>query len=149
MLFKTTRTVALLFFCGLANPAQTHAGALSDTANAVVAKIQKATLQDLQVADQIAVAQGDQIAHACWGAWIDFVKREQAVLLDAKGDPIPLPTVHLLTDLQRVRGLLQALQPTSPLSVACAPLANSVKMDVIGLLTKAAGGALVGALALP
>jgi hypothetical protein len=128
--------------------AQQKQGLIGNLVSRTIAKIQTAALDDLQIADAIAQAQGDAIAHSCWAAWINFIKQEQSVL-NPGGKAVVLPTLHLLTDFQRARSVLQALQPTSPLTVACAPLANAVKMDVVQLLTTAASGVLLQGMLLP
>lgn len=88
-------------------------------------KLQEITLADLQAADAIALAHGNQIAHQCWTAWIQYIQADQAATVGPDGNPVVLPSIHLITDLQRAFDLQQALQPTSPLSVSCAPFKNA------------------------
>jgi hypothetical protein len=107
------------------------------------------TLEDLQYADNIAVAQKNEVAHQCWAAWITLIKAQQSANVDANGNPIQPPTIHLFTDVERAIDLVNALQPTSPFAVACAPLANQIRMNVLQLITTAATGALLGGLTIP
>jgi hypothetical protein len=108
-------------------------------ASDIYKKIQSATLADLQYADNLAVASGDQIAHACWAAWAEQIIAEQ------KANAAPPPEPHLITDIQRMINLHNALSPTGKLAVSCAPLANAVKLSIFNLLGQAA----LGTLALP
>ena len=108
-------------------------------ASNLYAKIQSMTLEDLQYADNLAVASGDQIAHTCWAAWSEQIIAEQ------KANAAPPPTPHIITDIQRMINFHNALSPTGKLAVSCAPLANAVKLSIFNLLGQAA----LGTLALP
>ena len=108
-------------------------------ASNIYSKIQNAALDDLVYADGLAVSVGDTVAHGCWQAWITQIKLEQSA------NSAPPPPVHLITDVQRLLNMNRALAPDGALAVACSPLANRMKLDVLGLLGKAA----LGSLALP
>ena len=109
----------------LAAPAQAEtkkAGPVSGIFSGLLQKLQKVTLEDLQAADALALSHGNQISHACFEAWISFLQAEQKALTGPDGKPVQLPSIHLIYDAERILDLLQALQPTNALSVACAPL---------------------------
>lgn len=102
----------------------------------LISKIQQVALADLQAATADAKATGDTIASNCYDAWIGLITAQQS----AQGAAMPEP--HVITSFQRQRDLINALRPGSPLKVACSPLAEELKADVLTLLSKIAGGAL-------
>jgi hypothetical protein len=108
-------------------------------ASNIYSKIQNAALDDLVYADGLAVSVGDTVAHGCWQAWITQIKLEQSA------NSAPPPPVHLIADVQRLLNMNRALAPDGALAVACSPLANRMKLDVLGLLGKVA----LGQLAIP
>lgn len=118
-------TLALFLF---AAPAQAEtkapmkAGPISGIFSSLLQKLQNITLADLQAADALALSHGNQISHTCFQAWISFLQAEKQALNGPDGKPVQLPTPHLIYDAERILDLLQALQPTNALSVACAPL---------------------------
>lgn len=121
----------------------------SNPINDLISKFHQATIADLKYADALAVAHQDTLAHNCWTAWISYLQIEETVLTGPDGKAAPLPEPHVITSIQRAFNLSNALQPTSPMSVACAPLANTVKMRVFDLITAAATGTLLFNIPLP
>ena len=93
---------------------------LSGLFSGLLKKIQDVTLTDLKAANALALAHGNQLGAQCWQAWVAYLEEEQQASAGPDGKPIVLPQVHLLYDAEKVYDLLQALQPTSKLSVACA-----------------------------
>lgn len=124
-------------------------GAMGKKGTDLLKSIQAVVLPDLQYASAIAHAHNDAISYACWDAWAGIIQAEQAALTDESGKPIDPPTIHIITDIQRVININNALNPTSPLAVACAPLANKVKLDVLALITQVAAGTLASGLLIP
>ena len=113
------------------------------TLNQLHQKLQQVTLADLEAADKIALAHGNQISHACWQAWMTEIKADLNANLGPDGKPIDIPSPHLIVDFERMIDLSNALQPNSAFSVACAPLAQQVKMNMFNLIGAAAAGSLV------
>jgi len=122
---KLTLFVALALFAAPASAdtkPPVKAGPVSGIFSSLLQKLQQVTLADLQAADALALSHGNQISHGCFQAWITFLQAEQQALTGPDGKPVQLPSIHLIYDAERILDLLQALQPTSALSVACAPL---------------------------
>lgn len=105
----------------------------------LITKIQQVAVADLKTASADAKATGDTVAAPCYDAWITLIEAQQAAQASAPSDPsVP----HVITTFQRDRDLVNALRPGSPMKVACAPLAEELKQDVMTLLSKIAGGVL-------
>lgn len=111
---------------------------LSLNLNLLLTQLQKVSLQDLQTAKADADAQKDAVASACYARIITLVTNQQAALKAQ----IDLPDVHVVTTFQQVRDFALALRQGSPLSTACAPLANEVKMDVLNFVAGVTAGSL-------
>ncbi len=111
---------------------------LSLNLNLLLAQLQKVSLQGLQTAKADADAQKDAVASACYTQIITLVTNQQSAL-KAQQD---LPDVHVVTTFQQVRDFALALRQGSPLSTACAPLANEVKMDVLNFVAGVTAGSL-------
>src|SRR5271157_1780329 len=114
-------------------------------------KLQKVTLTDLQYANNLATNNGDTIASSCFSALITLIQKSQNANIDpTTGQPMVLPTPHLVTDLENVIIIYRELQPTSNTSVACSALMNNLKLGSINaLLTGLGTGSLAGGLILP
>jgi len=114
-------------------------------------KLQAVTLSDLQYANNLALSNQDQIASTCYSALITLIQKSQLANIDpATGQPMALPSVHLVTDLENVIIIYRELQPTSATSVACAALANNLKVgSMSALLTGLGTGGLASGLLLP
>jgi len=102
-------------------------GPVSGIFSNLLKKLQDVTLADLQYADALAQAHSNQISHTCYTAWINWIQAEQAATTGPDGKHPPLPTLHIFTDIEKALDLMHALQPTSTISVACAPLINDAK----------------------
>lgn len=105
----------------------------------LITKIQQVAIADLRTASADAKATGDTVAAPCYDAWITLIEAQQSAQAAAPSDP-SLP--HVIATFQRDRDLVNALRPGSPMKVACAPLAEELKQDVLTLLSKIAGGVL-------
>ena len=88
-------------------------------------------LPDLQYALLLAKATGSNVTAGCYQAWIDMITVQQSTVKDSTGAEIPTPDPHLVTDFERMVELRNALQPDSKFMVACSPVANMVKQDVV------------------
>lgn len=88
-------------------------------------------LPDLQYALLLAKATGSNVTAGCYQAWIDMITIQQTAVKDSTGAEIATPDPHLVTDFERMVELRNALQPDSKFMVACSPVANMVKQDVI------------------
>jgi len=130
--------LALAIFIGLA-PAQAEtkapvkAGPVSGIFSSLLKKLQDITLADLKAANALALSHNNTLGSACYQAWIAFIEEEQQALTDPNGKPVPLPPIHLIFDAEKVFDLLQALHPTSKLSVACAPFKNAATSVTVPL----------------
>ena len=114
----------------LAAPAQAEtkkAGPVSGIFSNLLQKLQNVTLADLQAADALAQSHGNSISHTCYQAWITWIQQEKSAVTGPDGKPISPPSIHIFWDLEKLLDLMHALQPTSPISVACAPLINDAK----------------------
>jgi hypothetical protein len=108
----------------------------------VIEQIRSVVLDDLRTASTEAKAMNDTIAAQCYDAWIAFAEARQTTLSNG-GNP------GVVTKFQRARDFVNAMRPGSGIKIACAPLAEELKSDVIGLLGKIAGGALSAGTLLP
>jgi len=140
--FPTQINMKILALCLallLAMPAQaetkapTKALPLSGLFSGLLKKIQDVTLADLKAASALATAHGNQLGAQCWQAWIAYLEEEQQASTGPDGKPVVLPQIHLLYDAEKVYDLLQALQPTSKLSISCAAFKNSATSVTIPL----------------
>ena len=101
------------------------------------ADLQKFTLADLATAEQDAKDSGDLIAQPCYPAIAQVI--ESLPKLGAQ----PSQTVGAATLFQRGRDFVNPIRGGIPtgLILGCGPLASQVRMDVLQLLAKIAGGA--------
>ena len=103
-------------------------------------------LPDLQYAQKLADANGNKLTSACWGAWIGVIQTNQSAVQTTNTDgtktDMAVPDPHLITDLERAIDIRNALQPESPFMVACSPVANLIKTDVLNFIGQVVGGGL-------
>lgn len=109
------------------------------------AKLQEASIKDLQYAQALATATatpGGKMRAACWGAWVTVVQNQQGVnAVDASGKPLgAAPDPKLFTSAEQLAEVSDSLQASSPFMVACQPVANALKMDIMKLVTTVVGG---------
>jgi hypothetical protein len=109
-----------------ANPPKVG-GIFNNLINNLLKKLQNVTLADLQFADQLAQNHSNAISHQCFTAWISYLQAEAKANTGPDGKPVTQPSPSLFTDLERALDLMHALQPTSAISVACAPFINDAK----------------------
>lgn len=132
--------LALVLLISLVAPAQAESRAphkafnpVSGVFSSLLQKLRNITLADLKAANALALAHGNQLGSACYQAWIAFIEEEQQAATGPDGKPIILPPIHLIYDAEKLFDLLQALHPTSKLSVACAPLKGAATSVTIPL----------------
>lgn len=106
---------------------------LSGLFSGLLKKIQDITLADLKAANALALAHNDQLGAQCWQAWVAYLEEEQQASTGPDGKPVQLPAVHIFYDVEKIYDLLQALTPTSKLSIACAPFKNAATSVTIPL----------------
>lgn len=111
---------------------------LSLNLSLLLTQLQKVSVQDLNTAKADADAQKDAVASACYTQIITLVTNQQAALNAQRN----LPDVHVVTTFQQIRDFALSLRQGSPLSTACAPLANEVKMDVLNFVAGVTAGSL-------
>jgi hypothetical protein len=111
---------------------------LSLNLNLLLTQLQAVSLTDLQTAKADADAQKDTVASQCYAQIITLVSNQQKTIAAQAN----LPDVHVVTTFQQARDFALALRQGSPLSTACAPLANEVKMDVLNLVAGVTAGSL-------
>jgi hypothetical protein len=108
-------------------------------------KIQAANAADLRYAKALADSAGSPGAKqraACYGAWIVTVEQAQGVgLKDANGNVLTPPEPHVFSSFEQFSEVADALQPTGPLMVACAPAWTALRLTAIQFFTLAVTGA--------
>jgi hypothetical protein len=101
-------------------------------------------LPDLQYAKKLADATGSKVTSTCYGAWIDMINVQQTAVQTKNADgtttDLATPDPHLITDFERAVELRNALQPDSPFMVACSPVANMIKQDVVQFMAAVVAG---------
>lgn len=97
-------------------------------------------LPDLKYAKALADKSDNKITSACYGAWIELIERRKSANLDDQGNPLPLPTPHIITDFEKAVELRNALQPTSDFMRSCAPVAGMVRRDIFSFIGLVLGG---------
>jgi hypothetical protein len=130
--------IALLFsICALPAAAQSRKPSATPPAPVdIVARIRTVALADLEQATAEAKAMNDTIAAQCYDARIAFAHARQGATPGSGDAP------GVVTSFQRARDFVNALRPGSGIKTACAPLAEEMKQDVLGLLGKLATGVL-------
>lgn len=97
-------------------------------------------LPDLIYAKKLADAAGVKVTSNCYGAWIDIIQRRKTAVTNADGTPMDLPQPRLITDFEKGVELRMALQPDSAFMLACSPVANMIKQDMIKFIGIILGG---------
>lgn len=97
-------------------------------------------LPDLTYAKKLADASGNKITSNCYGAWIDIIQKRKNSVTNPDGTPIDLPQPRLITDFEKAVELRNALQPESEFMIACSPVANMVKQDMVKFIGVILGG---------
>lgn len=115
------------------------AGAGSIASNLLQALDDK-LLPDLLYAKKLADASGNKITGVCFQAWIDIIQKRKTAVTNADGTAMDLPQPRLITDFEKAVELRNALQPESDFMIACSPVANMVKQDMIKFIGVILGG---------
>jgi hypothetical protein len=108
-------------------------------------KIQAANAADLKYAKALADSAGSpgaRLRSACYGAWIITIEQAQgAGLKDASGNAPTPPQPHVFSSFEQFSEVADALQPTGPLMVACAPAWTALRLTAVQFFTLAVSGA--------
>jgi hypothetical protein len=108
-------------------------------------KIQAANAADLRYAKALADSAGSpgaRLRSACYGAWIVAIEQTQGVgLKDANGNVLTPPEPHAFSSFEQFSEVADALQPTGPLMIACAPAWTAFKLTAVQFFTLAVSGA--------
>lgn len=97
-------------------------------------------LPDLLYAKKLADASGNKITGVCYQAWIDIIQKRKTAVTNADGTPMDLPQPRIITDFEKAVELRNALQPESDFMIACSPVANMVKQDMVKFIGVILGG---------
>lgn len=97
-------------------------------------------LPDLLYAKKLSDASGNKITGTCYQAWIDIIQKRKTAVTNADGTPMDLPQPRIITDFEKAVELRNALQPESDFMIACSPVANMVKQDMIKFIGVILGG---------
>lgn len=97
-------------------------------------------LPDLIYAKKLSDASGNKITGTCYQAWIDIIQKRKTAVTNADGTPMDLPQPRIITDFEKAVELRNALQPESDFMIACSPVANMVKQDMIKFIGVILGG---------
>ena len=126
--------------------AKTGVQATGDVGFDLLRMLDAKLLPDLQYAKKLADANNNSLTSACWGAWIGVIQTNETAVQTKNADgtttDITIPDPHLITDLERAIDIRNALQPSSPFMVACSPVANLIKTDVMNFIGQVVGGGL-------
>lgn len=97
-------------------------------------------LPDLLYAKKLSDASGNKITGTCYQSWIDIIQKRKTAVTNADGTPMDLPQPRIITDFEKAVELRNALQPESDFMIACSPVANMVKQDMIKFIGVILGG---------
>ena len=127
------------------------AGVTSDVSNSgdLWAKIVNASIADLTYALALAKAAntvGSNLRAACYSAVLTANQQANGNnVLGADKTPLAKPNPAVITTLEQGAEVLDELQPTAPVMVACAPAANAAKQDVLTFVGTVLAGVTVKA----
>lgn len=127
--------------CALSCPAPAYAATVAApalTPQSVAKKIQSLVKPDLSYAIQLATAAGtvqSKVRLQCYQAISDALPSPPS---GASAPPAP----HLITDVEQLAELVDALQPTSPVFVNCAGAAQLASLSVLSFINAVVTGAL-------
>lgn len=120
------------------------------TADQLWANVEKIALADLQYAQALADAvtppsAASKARSACYGALVALISQQSGANAAHAGQA--LGPVAAVTKFEQLAQLSDALQSGSPMQVACAPVAQAMRLQLGSFLLKITGGALsLGAL---
>lgn len=106
-------------------------GASNDPVQNILGALDDKLLPDLQYALKLAIASGSKVTAPCYQTWIDIIQTRQKANINPDGTTVDLPNPRLITDFEKAVELRNALQPDSAFMLACSPVANMIKQDMI------------------
>jgi hypothetical protein len=117
----------------------------SETPQQVWQQIIAAATADLTYAKALAdnaATPNSKLRSTCYAALIAANQQANGVnLKNTDGSPMSLPDPAVITRAEQGLELIDNLQPSSPLVVACAPAANAVRMGVLAFVNTVVTGA--------
>lgn len=125
----------------------TSEGGASIGLESIWANIQKAVLADMKyakaMADQ-ANTPGSKLRSSCLAAIIT-IKEQQETVKGPDGNPMTPPDPHVITDLEKAAEIIDGLQATSPIMVACVPAANAAQQNALNFVNAIVTGTVLKA----
>lgn len=115
----------------------------------LAAKIKKLSLDDFKYAAALAHATGNTVTAPCWDVWVKLLTAQQQPLDGPDGQPLKAPDPHPATDIELLSEIIRQLQPSSELSVGCAPMASAAQKDAATLIGAVLSGGALGLFKLP
>jgi hypothetical protein len=112
-------------------------------------KLAALSLDDFKYALALSISTKNTVTQPCWQAWVDLISQQQAPLKDAAGNALTEPTPHIFTDVEKLAELVNELQPNSPISTGCAPMAMAAQKDIGNLIGAVVSGGALGLVKLP
>jgi hypothetical protein len=108
-------------------------------------QIVTAATADLTYAEALAdnaATPNSKLRSNCYAALITANQQANGVnLKDGAGNPLTTPDPAIITKAEQGLELIDNLQPSSPLVVACAPAANAVRIGVLAFINTVVTGA--------
>jgi hypothetical protein len=112
-------------------------------------KIAALSLDDFKYALALSVSTNNTVTQPCWAAWVTLISQQQAPMKDAQGNVLTEPNPHIFTDVEKLAELINQLQPNSPISTGCAPMAQAAQKDIGNLIGAVISGGALGLVKLP
>jgi hypothetical protein len=115
-----------------------------DTPAQLWAKIKSASRADLLYAKALADSADTPGAKAranCYGAWVKVIDQQTGALPGADGKPIgEPPDPHIFTTFEQIAQTSDNLQPNSEFMIACAPVAQALRLRFVDFIGKVISG---------
>ena len=111
-------------------------------------KVRDASIADLEYAKALADGVKDSPAAAqrskCYGAWLGLLATMTSVQAVVAGAPAPEKpgAAHLFTRFEQLSQTADSLAPMSTFQVACAPVAQAMRMNISQFVLSVVGGGL-------
>lgn len=106
-------------------------------------------IADLKYASLVAHTNGNTITAPCWDAQLTLVQGWVAPMTDAQGNVVTPPTIHVISDVEKVSEIINSLQANSPVSLACAAMAQAAGKSLATIIGSVLSGGALGLFKLP
>lgn len=113
--------------------------AVSQPQQSIMERLRTASLEDLQYAKALADAANtpqSQARSKCWAAWIRILAPQTS----AEAAEMALPKARLFTNFERISQVAENLQPMSEFHIACAPVAQGMRLNIGQFVLTILGG---------